>query len=326
MRPREARRSGPLHVLLRALFTLAVALLPLAGLTPAAAAPDEDVTIEYHSLQARPRQLTICTGDAVSISVAAVRVVRRFGSVSDFLRAALGGAERLETLSLVGAQSIFADSSNPSVGSVSPRSTYTSMLSSPPGWAQFTFTATDQTGTTTVRIQQPAYLGPYGDTTVNIEVKRCKYLIEVDSEWDFGWGWQPHATERFQVEVTPDQNGDFDVLANVQNQVVFTQPFACATGITAAASKARVRGFVDRGWLNFNAEYDPVPGGAWVVCPKASGANQDSGVPEKIITQPIGQTLKTSIQQPATDALPHDAVANGTWPGVAKITVTTIPQ
>lgn len=306
---------------------LAVALAAATLLTNTAMAPEappRDLVVELHQLTAEPADVTICTQDQATFTVRAVLTVRRFTSITDVFVDPHGR----DTRRPLAGQAIFANVANPSLGQITPTGRMTSMASHPPGANQYTFFSNDQPGHTQVTFSSPPVFDP---VSVEVEVKKCKYRIELDSAWDVERGFLPHMYSNWWAEVTPDSNLEFDVLEPVLDQVYWRSAFACPHTVAASVSKARLKGGVTSGQIHFSVDYDPVPGMAEIPCSigiwQSTGENKDTSMVSDMTLARLDVNLQTGVNQSVRTTRPHELVMpDGTWTGLTTITVTTIPQ
>jgi hypothetical protein len=165
---------------------------------------------------------------------------------------------------------------------------------------------------------------------VDVEVKRCKYQIRATSNWTIETGFRTAAVAVLQAEVTPDDDGNFDVTVPVQDQAYWLTAFACPHTVNASESQARLQGNVTDGEIDFDITYETVTGDTLITCPapvvgKIEGKNQDTGKALVVSRDDLNVHQSTLLFGSVATTEPHTLEADGTWPGQAKITVTTIP-
>jgi hypothetical protein len=165
---------------------------------------------------------------------------------------------------------------------------------------------------------------------VEVEVKRCKYQIRATSNWTIETGFRTHAVSVLQAEVTPDDDGNFDVTVPVQDQAYWLRGFPCPHSVNASESQASLQGNVTDGEIDFDITYETVSTKAVITCPapvigKVEGKNQDTGKALVMSRDDLNVHQSTLLFGSVATTEPHTLEADGTWQGAAMITVTTLP-
>lgn len=170
---------------MRTLFMALTLTLSIGGVSQAvtAQAAPAAATLRFHMLARRLRSNTICVGDNVPIYV---RV----------MRSEMTGNQGDNVQNLPGVR-VDASLSNPGIGTLTPRSSYTGWRPTAPGTANFSLHA-DKVGATTVsftgtinHIWWLAKLGlppvvdrrDFVNAQVEIEVEDCSYTVNAVSQW-----------------------------------------------------------------------------------------------------------------------------------------------
>jgi hypothetical protein len=310
----------------RILHAAVLATLVLSTTASAQAAPP--LTWQTSTLKVYPSgSVVVCKGQSRVFTVyVKVTTYRLFGSI-------FGSWE------WPAHQWIDATQTSSNAGTISPGSKLTATETDLPNpYAWFTFNA-ENVGTTEVTFSDRGTAAtmttpnrPLADpVTVTIEVKECSYVIRATSHWLIAKGFQPYTTATFEVEVTPDQNGEFNVPTPVHNQAQWTIGYTCPHSIAASTTKATVKGNVSKGGIYFEVTYEPVTGHTLVPCHigpwQATGDNTAGGnIARAFTAAPLSVGMFADPYTTIVRYVSHNLDADGTWPGGSQLSVTTMPH
>ncbi|GEM_PF-4712512 len=316
------------RVTIALLLCLAVGGQPLAvGATPFM----PEIVLVINDLVASPKSATLCIGEKKLFWVYAYRRVNRV-----FAPPWTAGKV---THTYEANEPIWALVDDPNVGEIFPYEATTG--GAPPARAAFVFYAKEE-GTATITFTQtesfivPAGAPPLGDpfdtTTVDVEVKHCKFRLVAFSHWILRDGFWPRMTSVLSADVEPSGPGNkFSIDVPVENQVnplvhLGTSGLCTPTiETTGGKTEAHIEGELDaNGDLNFDITYELVTASTKVVCPgDISGEAEDTGQPLVLDPQPL------RFSGPAggfSGVLPHILHAYQDVNGHTTLIVVAIPQ
>jgi hypothetical protein len=314
------------------LWSAVIAVALVLGTVPAArAAPHEDdIVLTSYYLWAHPEEIEICENGRTTITVSAWRADRRFFTSSSLMETTDSPQPNIDIWAIENNDSAtgsFSAHTQTADSSGEPESTgFTDVDGAP---APFSFVA-GKAGETTLEFT--ANIGGREVTAeVDVEVIKCKYRLTAKSVWRFTNGWKPKAEALLEVEIAPDENGQFDVLAPVGNSMAWTVPTPlCGHPGNVGPTKARVKGKIQKvGLATLGIVYDETGELQKFICPYigTAAARPDTGMPKRLTPAQI--SFVGSVPMPGTKnskVVPHTLMASPIVQGTATISLEAIPQ
>jgi hypothetical protein len=314
----KERRSA-IRLLFAALI-IALTVISAGQISPAQAAPAGATELRFFMIATKyGGSKYVCVGEQVGVQALIYR--HKVGDGVD------------EGLDVVTGVPVSGGVDNPSIGTLSPDSSTTSMASkSYPGAAEFVFKA-EKSGETTVKflagVATPGWFGTSfkgGSTFVSadvpVRVENCKFKVTTIGEWHVpGPASISVAAISDDVEVKGGPDGSYKGSGTVNWIASADRVQDCGGTLTLGSSQVDWTGNMDNsGQLSLNGSYQPAAGSIDATCANAQGSGSGS-FPVQLTPNPVRLSAASSGGGSSQSQL-----LQGPEPTSGSVVIVVIPE